>query len=239
VLVHSSLRSLGWVQGGPRTVVTALRKAVGRAGTIVVPALTDENSATSPVHLAAIAGMTDDEVKLFMDGMPAFDPRTTPTAGAGVIAETVRTAPGAARSVHPQSSFAGIGARATELMADHALDCHYGERSPLRKLYDLDAGILLLGVGYGACTAFHLSEYRYRPHPPKRVYSCVVETDGISHWTDYEDVVLDDHEFETIGECMENAIPVHRGLVGAAECRMLSLRHAVDFATDWLAASRK
>jgi aminoglycoside 3-N-acetyltransferase len=37
-----------------------------------------------------------------------------------------------------------------------------GEASPLARLYDLDAWVLLLGVGYQRNTCFHLAEYRCR-----------------------------------------------------------------------------
>ena len=92
--------------------------------------------------------------------MLAFDPEATPTS-AGAVAEALRTTPGAERSDHPQSSFAAVGHDARELMAGHRLNCHLGEDSPLAKLYERDASILLLGVEYLSCTAFHLAEYRY------------------------------------------------------------------------------
>src|SRR5689334_19612096 len=40
LLVHASLRSLGWACGGPVAVVLALRDALGPDGTLVVPAQT-------------------------------------------------------------------------------------------------------------------------------------------------------------------------------------------------------
>jgi aminoglycoside N3'-acetyltransferase len=55
--------------------------------------------------------------------------------------------------------------------------CHLGERSPLGWLYAADAAILLLGVGYDACTAFHLAEYR-RPSTRPQKYHCFVADGG-------------------------------------------------------------
>ena len=53
-------------------------------------------------------------------------------------------------------------------MADHRLESHLGEYSPLAKLYRMEASVLLLGVGYQVCSAFHLAEYRYVESPPTR-----------------------------------------------------------------------
>lgn len=238
LLVHASLRQLGWVGGGAQTVVAALRDALGPDGTLVAGAGTPENSITSRAFRSEVNGLTKAQVAQFRDRMPAFDAATTPTS-VGAVAEAVRTAPGAVRSAHPQSSFSAVGRQARPLMAGHQLNCHLGEDSPLGKLYEKDASILLLGVGYHACTAFHLAEYRYTEHPPRQYYSCVVTTRGTRQWRTYRDVLLDDSEFEVIGKSLEDdEIPVRTGNIGSAETRLLSLRHAVDFATNWMTAHR-
>jgi aminoglycoside 3-N-acetyltransferase len=108
LLVHASLRSIGWVKGGATTVVGALREAVGDDGNIVVPASTEANSMTSRAHRKRIASMTADEVRKYKLEMPAFDRDTTPSGG-GAISEAVRKSKGAVRSAHPQSSFAAVG----------------------------------------------------------------------------------------------------------------------------------
>lgn len=47
LLVHASLRRIGWVDGGAPTVISALRQAVGETGNVVAPAGTEDNSLTS------------------------------------------------------------------------------------------------------------------------------------------------------------------------------------------------
>jgi aminoglycoside 3-N-acetyltransferase len=237
LLVHASLRRIGWVEAGAPAVVAALADALGPDGTLVAGAGTPENSLTSRTFRAHTEGLPDWQVSGYLERMPAFDPLTTPTS-AGAVAEALRTTPGAARSDHPQSSFAAVGGDARDLMAGHRVNCHLGEDSPLAKLYERDASILLLGVGYQSCTAFHLAEYRYKKEPPTRWYSCLVMEEGKPRWLRYRDVVLDDGEFEKIGESLEVAIPVCKGIVGKAQSRLLPLRSAVDFATDWLAEYR-
>ena len=241
LLVHGSLASLGWVDGGAATVIAALREAVTEDGTLVAFTGTEENSTTSHAHHARIAGMTPEQVAQFRNRMPAFDRRSTVT-GAGRLAEELRTTPGAVRSAHPQSSFAALGPRAAGLMAGHALSCHHGERSPLGRLYEIDAAadgapvarILLLGVGYRACTAFHLAEYRYREFPPSRTYSCVTSVGGRRRWTVYRDAVLDTSDFELIGARLDEELMTESLIVGKASCRLLPFRAVVDHATKWM-----
>jgi aminoglycoside 3-N-acetyltransferase len=254
LLVHASLSSLGWVEGGAATVIAALRGAVGAAGqgestggaagNVVVFTGTEENSTTSRAHLSRIAGLTAEQVAQFRNRMPAFDRERTPS-GSGRIAEELRTTKGAVRSTHPQASFAALGPRAAELMSGHALNCHHGRRSPLGRMYalaadgQLDAAVLMLGVSYHACTALHLAEYRYRAvqpsrYPAARTYSCVTTAGGRRRWTLYRDAVLDDSDFEKIGEHLDKEIAEHQGYVGEALSRLMPFCAVVDHATNWM-----
>ncbi|MFJ6443450.1 aminoglycoside N(3)-acetyltransferase [Streptomyces sp. NPDC091649] len=240
LLVHASLRSLGPVADGARGVLAGLRRAVGPKGTLVVPAFTPENSDTSPHYRDRVRGLDARAVDAVRASMPPYDPSLTPAPSMGALAESVRTAAGAGRSAHPQTSFAALGPGAGRLLAGHRADCHLGEDSPLARLYDADARILLLGTGYATCTAFHLGEYRV-PGPPRRSYRCVVARRGVRRWWEYEDVALDDGDFAALGAAFEGAAAdgdVTAGRVGSAVCRLIRLRAAVDFATAWLTEHR-
>jgi aminoglycoside 3-N-acetyltransferase len=233
LLVHASMRRLGWVGGGASEVVAALREVLGQGATLVVPTFTADNSDTSRLYLARTAAMTPDEVERYRDTMPPFT-FERPSIGMGRIAEHVRLTPGAVRSEHPQTSFAALGPQARMLMAGHRPDCHLGEYSPLGRLYGSGAWVLLLGVGYAACSCFHLAEYRYLPHPPRQVYRCVITEEGMRRWRSYEDVGLDDRDFAALGAAFDRTPHVIRGYVGQAECRLVPIRAAVDFAVQWL-----
>ncbi|MEU5459894.1 AAC(3) family N-acetyltransferase, partial [Streptomyces globisporus] len=141
---------------------------------------------------------------------------------------------------NPHTSYAAPAPAGARLRAPPRPDCHLGEDSPLARLYEADARILLLGTGYATCTAFHLGEYRM-PGPPRRSYRCVVASRGVRRWWEYEDVALDDGDFAALGAAFEEAAAegdVRVGRVGAAECRLVRLRPAVDFATAWLTEHR-
>jgi aminoglycoside 3-N-acetyltransferase len=242
LLVHASVGSIGLIHGGASAVVSALCEAVGDTGNIVTPTMTMENSKTSRAHQRFIAEMTADEVEKFERDMPGFDKDATPSTS-GALGEALRTFAGAIRSAHPQSSFAAIGPAAEKLMADHVRECHLGEQSPLGKLYEMSgASVLLLGVGCEACTAFHLAEYRYKDpdRSPPRKYWCKVIVDGQAKWVDYEDVVLDDRDFQLIGESLDlqPASAVKKGYVGNADSRLVPLVQAVDHAKRWMAKHR-
>ncbi|MEV0730439.1 AAC(3) family N-acetyltransferase [Polymorphospora sp. NPDC050346] len=235
VLVHTSLSALGWVCGGATTVVHALLDVLGPTGNLVVTAQSPDNRDPST--------WTDNPVpeswwQTIRDHLPGFDAALTPSTAVGVVPERVRTWPGAVRSNHPQTSFAAIGPRAAELMEHHLLESPLGDESPLARLEKADANILLLGVGFNRCTAFHLAEYRL-PSPPRRIAACAVADGAGRRWIEYPTVALDDGDFGRLGAAFEGTSgQVTVGRVGAAECRFLPMRPAVEFATSWLTLNR-
>ncbi|AZK93371.1 MULTISPECIES: aminoglycoside N(3)-acetyltransferase [Streptomyces] len=234
LLVHAALRNTGLAADALRD---ALVDALGPGGTLVLPAFTPANSTTSRAHLDRIDGMSAEQVRDFRERMPAFDPAVTPSEGMGRLAESVRTASGAVRSAHPQTSFAALGGRAAELLAHHPLTSHLGWDSPLGALHRAGARVLMINVDFSACTAFHLAEYH--PSAPRRPYSCVVrQPDGGKKWTTYEDVVLDDTEFDTIGADLPPRL-VRTGQLGGARARLFPIKEAVRHADRWMSEKRR
>jgi aminoglycoside 3-N-acetyltransferase len=137
LLVHSSLRSLGHVEGGADAVIDSLLAVLGPLGTLVAPTLTG-SEALSP------------------ENPPVFDPAQTP-GWTGIIPETLRRRPGAMRSLHPTHSAAALGAQAAALLGGHARSVTpCDEWSPYGELARRDDGyILLIGVTHSSNTTFH------------------------------------------------------------------------------------
>ncbi len=99
----------------------------------------------------------------------AFDPAASRAVrDNGILAEFIRTTPGARRSGNPGASVAAIGARADWLTADHPLDYGYGPGSPLAKLMEAGGKVLMAGAPPDTMTLLHHAEHLARI-PGKRV----------------------------------------------------------------------
>jgi aminoglycoside 3-N-acetyltransferase len=131
LLVHSSLSSFGHVVGGAATVVEALLEVAGPDGTVFVPT--------------------------FNFGKLPFDSATTRSL-TGAISESLRTMPGAIRSPHPTHPFSGIGPQAALILSEHPLMRPFGKGSPIWRLWEENAQVLLLGCDHRSSSMIHVAE---------------------------------------------------------------------------------
>ena len=138
VFLHSSLKSLGWVEGGADAVIAAFLDVVGSDGLVIVPTL----SFTFVRH---------------HPGQRGYNPKRTPSH-AGKITDTLWRRPNAYRSKHPTHSIAAIGKRAQELVEGHDKTSTFGKDGPYRRYVDWGAKILFLGVDGRCNTTLHAIE---------------------------------------------------------------------------------
>ncbi len=234
LIMHSSLKSLGWVSGGPVAVIQALMDVVTASGTIVVPTQTSDYSDPA---LWQHPPVPESWWQIIYDTMPAYDPRITPCRFMGVIVETFRTWPGVLRSDHPADSFAAWGRYAEQVIKGHTLDYGLGEGSPLARIYDLGGWVLLLGVGHDSNTSMHLAEYR-APDPEQTMLGAPILEDGQRVWKNYQDIEINSDIFSEIGADFERTGQVRLAKVGSADARLFRQRAAVDFTQEWLTARR-
>jgi aminoglycoside 3-N-acetyltransferase len=229
VLVHSSLRAIGWVVGGAEAVVEALLDVLGPDGTLVVPSFSTARTEPSRWQHPPVP---ESWWPVIRAETPAFDPRVSSTRQMGAIVDCVLRWPGTVRGPHPHVSLAANGPLAAEVVAPHPLDAGLGDASPMGRLYDLDAHILLLGVGHGNNSSLHLAEAR-ADYPGKTYYDegAAVLVDGERRWVTFRDLDTDDEDFPDVGAAFEAGGDVARvGRVGSGEARLMRQRALVDFA---------
>lgn len=211
VFVHSSLSSIGYIEGGADAVVDAFLDVLGPTGTLVVPSFT------------------------FSHGRklnPVFDPIQDPSE-MGRITEVTRTRPGARRSHHLLHSVAALGPHAEEITAVHGASA-WAADGPFWKLYELDAHILMLGVPYLRCTFFHVIEQlvqvRYRQW--RQVDALVQEPDGrkrpLPALTYSPRSRFVGNDFNKLGAMLEERRLAQVGAVGNAVARRFRARDALE-----------
>ncbi|WP_054941938.1 AAC(3) family N-acetyltransferase, partial [Paenibacillus ihuae] len=133
LLVHSSFKSIGPVQGGADTVLDVLSEYM-KEGLLVLPTHTWS----------------------YIDaGHPRFYVEESP-ACVGILPELFRWRPGVIRSWHPTHSVAALGRDAEAFTAgDHRWDTPCARGSVYGKLLDRSAEIMLLGVDLRRNTFIH------------------------------------------------------------------------------------
>lgn len=138
LMVHSSLKSFGYVEGGAAAVIAALMEAVTPAGTLLLP--------------------TFNHGVPFEPGGPGyFHPQETPTTN-GAIPDAFWRLPGVYRSLNPTHPFAAWGKNARRYTEFHHRTLTMGPDSPLGLLQADDGLCLLMGVDYTKNTFHHAVE---------------------------------------------------------------------------------
>ena len=234
VLAHTSLSSLGWVCGGAEALVRALLAAVGEEGTLAMPAQSGDNTDPAGWKRPAVPAEWQAAIR---ENMPAFCKQTTAPRGMGRTAEMLLHWPGTVRSDHPTDSFSAVGKNAEYLMEGQPLECGLGEESPLGRMAQSGAKVLLLGVGYQNCTAFHLAEVRAGCIASGPAGSAMFEN-GVRVWKTYAAPEWDNSDFDRIGAAYEQTGAVAKVWFGDAMVRLFYMDDAVRFAARWMRQNR-
>jgi aminoglycoside 3-N-acetyltransferase len=182
VMLHVSVRAIGWIVGGPDVVLQALLDVLTPTGTLAMYVAcedrTDDWAEWSPERQAA-----------YRAECPPFDPATSRANREwSILTEYLRTRPGACRSANPGASVAAVGARAAWLTEAHPLQYGYGPGSPLAKLCEAGGYVLQVGVPLSTVTLLHYSEHMAAV-PDKRTvrYPVPLSRDGRRVWVEVEE----------------------------------------------------
>ena len=207
LLVHSSLSSFGRVEGGAPAVARALLEVVSPGGTVFVPT--------------------------FTYGQLPFDPSTTPSL-TGAITESFRALPGAVRSLHPTHPLAAIGPDAEPILAGHEHTNPFGPGSPLWKLWERGAWVLLIGCDHRASSMAHVAEELVGlPYLDRTRVTKVLQPDGR-----YADVTVrrpgDSMGFGKLDAPLRARGAIRDGRVGDARLMLMRSRDVVATASEML-----
>lgn len=240
LMLHASVRAVGWVVGGPDVIIQTLLNLLGPKGTLAMYVAWEESE---NVDLDALS---EADRQRYLQECPPFDPqRSRANRAWSILTEYLRTWPGASRSDHPTAGFAAVGGSAEWITADHPLNYGYGWGSPFDKIRKLHGKILLLGSPLGSVSMLHYAEHISRV-PNKRV---VVNT--VPMLRDGKREVVTFEEFDT-GDSIrdrlnEQYFPVimheymaakpemfSMGTVGAARSYLFDVDDLVQFAVAWM-----
>lgn len=228
--VHSSLKSLGYVAGGARTVVDALMDAVGYDGTIVMPAQGHDNSEPAYWMNPPIEAYLFSEVR---ENVPAFDGKISDMPYMGAIAANLRMRQGVLISDHPVGAFMAWGKYAKWITQSQPLSYTFAQDSPIGRMVELKAEVLLIGVGYDNCTGMHLAETHGNVRPIL-LQGSSVSVEGKDVWRKYLDYDYESDDFKPIGIRMEEMNLVEKRNIGDATVRLFSLSQAIKVAEEVL-----
>ncbi|PSL34402.1 aminoglycoside 3-N-acetyltransferase [Planomicrobium soli] len=228
VIVHSSLKAMGWIAGGPQAVVEALIDTVTEEGTIVMPSQSADNS--DPRYWME-PPIPENWHQPLRDTLPAYDPHLTGLRGMGKIAECFHRHPLTIRSPHPAHSFMAWGKNAEEWMSEHPLEDSFGRDSPLGKMIKSDVKIMLIGVGFDSCTALHLAEFLQENRKTSPQGAAVLKH-GKRVWQTFNSVDTDSDRFPELVKDYPG--PVSTGKLGQAEVKITAMRPLIEFGIDWL-----
>ena len=138
LIIHSSMKSIGRVRGGPRTVIRALQEAVGPKGALIMPTF---SYCFEKVYSPAAA----------------YDRKTSPSR-TGLLTEAFRKCRGVLRSGHPTHSVAVWGRLAKELTAGHEHIGGLDVGSPFHHAACLGAKVCMIGCDFTSLSLLHVAE---------------------------------------------------------------------------------
>ena len=204
LFIHSSFRSLGSVDGGAGTVISALEDIIGEDGLILMPSFN-----LLPTREERAYTWNIDE---------------TPST-VGWLTEYFRQMDRTYRSDHYSHSVAARGKDARAFVADHLSregyqspwdyspwGKTYGTNSPMFRAYKRNGKLLMLGVDYNTSTYIHLVEVIYWNKRHKN--NLKANFIGLNR--------------PTLGEYWDSIGKLRQGKIGDSLSRLFSIKRYVD-----------
>lgn len=219
VEVHSSLSSMGSVEGGASTVINALMEVVGEDGAIVMSAYL-----VTPL----IPLTEDDKRKGITAKVRKLDETADCKTGMGVIVDTFCKLP---------NTYLGKGINRV---------CAWGHNAKLHSqgyeyLLSIDGWVLLIGVDIHRCSCMHtaednvdmpkeIDEHFELPEEIQRQYP------KIDWYVEYQNPLkpLPEDAWGKVQMEAERSGLIRRGYIGQAECMLFKAKPVVDIYEEFL-----
>lgn len=233
VIVHTSMSKLGYIVGGPVTIIEALTSYF-QDGLIMMPTQTGDNSNPAQWEHPPVPKAWVQPLK---ENMPAFDKDLTPTRGMGRVVEVFRTMKDVYRSDHPIVSFAAWGKGAKQLVENHPLSPAFGKDSPLDKFHQLKGKILCIGTDYDTITYLHYPETLCQTAPTEEQQTSMY-VDGERQWVTYMDYPLNVIDFKELGTAFESVNKVKKTTIGYGHMQVIECETLFSFALNYMKESK-
>ena len=216
--VHSSLSSLGHVDGGPDAVIDAFLDVLGPGGTLVFPTYSDNREELPVTPDERSQGLLM-KIRAF-----AYDPDRA-GCWTGAIPAAFLRRPGRTRGSHPTHSLAALGPRQNDFASRR-----------WEALLDLDGHICMLGVGLGCCSAMHIAERDFVKLPDRILARLQPPRELVARHPGVTLVYGPYPDFSKMEEPLRRQGILHERRMGAANVMRLRLRELV---TAYAAALRE
>ncbi len=215
VMVHTSMRKVGKIEGGADALIDALLQTLGAQGNLVM-----------------VLGADDDE---------PFDALTSEAEeDMGVVPELFREREDVHVNDHAAARYAAHGPQAEFLLNPIPLHDYHGPGSVLERLVEMNGAVLRLGADVDTVTLTHLAEYladvpnkrrvslRYeRADSGEQWIESLDDSDGIAEWKegDYFPRILLDYL---------KSGDANIGRIGSAEAELFPAKNFLSFAKCWI-----
>lgn len=217
LLIHSSMKSIGPVEGGADTVLDAFT-AYMKEGLLVLPTHTWSR-------------INADHPRFYVDRTPS---------NVGILPELFRQRPGVVRSLHPTHSVAALGRDAVAFTNDdHHFDTPCARGSAWGKLLDRRATILLVGVDLRRNTFIHgVEEWADIPgrltDDHEMLYTVLPDGTEIPVPSRRHCGLSWSEHFWKVDEVLEKTGAMHRGQFGDASVRVCDAALVAKVITEML-----
>jgi aminoglycoside 3-N-acetyltransferase len=217
--VHSSLSSMGFVEGGAPTVINALMDVVGEEGAIVM----------SAYLVTPLIPLTEGEKRKGITAkVRKLDENTDCETGMGVIVDTFCKLP---------STYLGKGINRV---------CAWGHNAKLHSqgyeyLLSIDGWVLLIGVDIHRCSCMHTAEDKVEmPEElmehfelPEEIQRQYPKTDWYVEYNEPHKPLPEDAWGKVQMEAERRGL-IRRGYIGKAECMLFKAKPVVDIYEEFL-----